>query len=78
MLDSKNDTIYGPMSTILETSKKYELLNMIIESVQYGIYMSMTQWKHLVKRRVQKYDTKRLKVSSKLYKSLGMINNYQH
>ena len=27
----------------------------------------------LVKRRVQEYDTKRLKVSSKLYKSLGMI-----
>ena len=64
----------GPVWNILSRCKKYGLLNVIVDAVQYGKYVMPNEWKRLVKDTVLSNDLKRLKVTSQLFKSLEMLN----
>ena len=40
---------FGPTATLIATCKKYDLLDIVAEAIETGVYMSMQEWKALVK-----------------------------
>ncbi|MCP3956018.1 MAG: hypothetical protein GY697_27965, partial [Desulfobacterales bacterium] len=78
---SKNIRARSPTIMILDKCKKYNLLNIVIKCIDAGDYLSISEWKKLVIRNVNIYDTKTIKVTCHLNKSLLHLNNnfkYMH
>lgn len=69
-----NETNMGPIENIMNTCVKYGLLQMVIESVESGIYMSIIKWKVIVKDAIYTYDKKKIMIQCKCYKSLSMLS----
>ena len=64
----------GPTANIVDTCKKYGLLESVITAVENANYMSLNSWKQLVKNMLNKLDLQRYRITCKLYKSLSMVN----
>ena len=60
----------GPTWNILCTFKKYGMLQMLVESVENGVYMSYPQFKMYVKNVVSARDFNKWRINSTLFKSL--------
>ena len=69
-----SDNISGPMNNIIQKCRKYKLINVVVNSIKGGEYISMAEWKKFVKKEVFDYDVKRLKVACSLNKSLCFMN----
>ena len=72
---SVTENLQGPVWRILSTCNSYGLLETVLDAIMNGDYMSITMWKKMVKERVLSQDIKSVKVTSKLYKSLELVNN---
>ena len=64
----------GPIGNIMNTCDKYGRLQIVTESVESGIYMSITKFKAIVKDAIQTYDKKTIMIQCKCYKSLSMLS----
>ena len=63
----------GPTQNMIDTCRKYNVLDYIAAAVDYGIQMTMYEWKKLVKGIVLEMDQRRCIISSKMYKSVSMF-----
>ena len=63
----------GPVWQLIATCKKYNLLDTVIEAMESGSYMSLSQWKKHVKFIVNGLVLRRWKIICKTYKSLIML-----
>ena len=64
----------GPVWNIIQTCSKYNLLDIFLDAIHTGEYVSIKEWKKNVRTIVCQKDIKCLQVKSKLYKSMAMIN----
>ena len=64
----------GITNLLANTCNKYGLYEVLINLITCGNYISMKDWKIIVKKHVQTMDQKRLKINSKLYKVLEYIS----
>ena len=64
----------GPISEIINVCKKYALFDIVLESIECGCYMSMREWKCIVKDRILGLEKRVLKVKCKTFKSLVMLD----
>ena len=74
LIQSPKSTKRGPVWNIIQLCQKYGLMDTMVEAVQYGNFIELSKWKAMVKDAVLTQDIKRLKVSSKIYKSISMLN----
>ena len=59
IFNSDNKKFIGPTQMLVETCKKYGLLNVLKVSVMNGEYMSMCKWKKMVIERILMRDIKK-------------------
>ena len=71
---SKRTLIGSPTIMILDKCKKYNLFDIVIKCIGSGDYLSISEWKKLVNRNVNMYDTKSIKATCYLNKSLLYLN----
>ena len=64
----------GPVWDYVQLCQRYDLIDIVVESIQNGLYMSMSEWKTLVKRRLNQLDSKSWKIACSTYKNLKMLN----
>ena len=48
----------SPITNALSTAKKYNLEQFIISSVTSGVFMTLSQWKTIVKQHIRLYEDK--------------------
>ncbi len=70
IVNESEQNLYSPTANILQICKKYNMMDIIINCILSGEYISITQWKRIVKENVYNYDSKRLNVTCDLNKSL--------
>ena len=63
----------GPTVDMLNLCKKYRLLNVVLDCMQLGEYISLGEWKRFVNDVTITYDIKRWKCTSYMYKSLSLF-----
>ena len=64
----------GPTWRYIQTCRKYGILNLVIDAVRSGSYMTIEQWKGLIKNKLNELDLKRWHIMCRTYKSLSMLN----
>jgi len=74
IFNSDNKKFIGPTQMLVETCKKYGLLNVLKVSVMNGEYMSMCKWKKMVIERILMRDIKRISIACSLYKVLDYLH----
>ncbi len=65
----------SPTTVIIDTCRKYDLFDIVMNSITSGEYSTMTEWKKLIKDKIINYDLKRFKVNCTLNRSLKHLNN---
>ena len=65
----------GPVFNILQTAKKYGLLDIIVQSAYSGIYMNRLRWKRIVKQVIKMHEYKRHYISTYMYTKLVLYRS---
>ena len=76
LIFNRNDRCSGPLANMLKTCYKYGLLETLLESVLSGSYMSMNQWKKMIRCIVIDRYKKDLRRSFYLYDALSQTSSY--
>ena len=66
---------YGPLSTMLKTAKKYDLLDMIKKLLETGECVPRKEWKKIVELRVSYRELTLWRVRAKLFSSLRVCKD---
>ncbi len=64
----------GPTACMVKACVKYDLINIVLMSIETGQYMPKKQWKKLVTYTITRYDEMRQQITCKLYKSLHRLH----
>ena len=64
----------SPTSTLLSTCKKYGFIDIVTLAIESGKYMTLNQWKTIVKNKLDIIDLQRWKITCTTYKSLLFVN----
>ena len=64
----------GPTASIVRICRKYDLLDIVISSIETGDYMPIASWKKTVKYVIQQRDYQRLQITCSLYTSLKRVH----
>ena len=65
----------SPVQSIVQTCRKYGLIDAVFKAIETGQYMKKLKWKTLVKFVISNRDHMRLTITCKLYKSLHRIRH---
>ena len=60
----------GPLYKMLQTCRKYNLLNTVCNALESGIYMSKREWKKIITEKVWQHENHRWKFISMLFSNL--------
>ena len=64
----------GPVWEMVECCRRYDLTNFLVEAVMNGVYVTVSQWKNLVKTAVSSDYMRSYKITCMLYKSLDIMD----
>jgi hypothetical protein len=65
---------WGPLWDILQTFKKYDILDILLDALTSGTYMSIFEFKNLVKGKVLHSENQRFNIACHMYKTLSLYN----
>ena len=65
--------VYGPLQNFLQVAEKYGLTDTIVQALESGSDVSLSNWKKYVKNLVTQRDERLWLVNSQLYRSLDML-----
>ena len=63
----------GPTASILDLCRKYSLLDVVVECIESGEYLTLPEWKKIVHNVTLDYDVKRWKCTAYMCRSLSMF-----
>ena len=68
-----NNQVFWPYwpSVFIKTCKKYNMIKNLFNAVSTGNYMSIMEWKRMMKKRIVENDRKRNMIQCQLYKVLS-------
>ena len=66
--------LQSPISNIVETFRRYNLIDELLLAVSTGVYMPIEEFKNVVKTRVYDYDNERYKISLKMVKNVDLFS----
>ena len=69
-----NEISFSPTRKFICLCKKYNILDLVLNAVTSGEYMSLGEWKKEVKHVIQSWEIKRWKVTCCLYRSLSYLH----
>jgi hypothetical protein len=65
-------TKLGPVAMLVDVARKYDLFTIILNAINENGYMSLNQWKVIVKSKVKAFDWQRHLVTLPMYKNLEL------
>jgi hypothetical protein len=77
-LNDQGGSHSGPTWEMVKICKKYNLIRYVMDGLNFGLYMSLMEWKREVKNCVSEYDKQCIGVTSTLFSSLRQINFELH
>ena len=73
MLYKPGKLFLGPTKMLIDTCKKYGLVNVLKKAVTTGDFMTMNEWKKRIKELVNRRDRRRIIIGCSLYKVLDYL-----